>query len=512
MAVQSLDDLGVAPEDMTPSEAKELARLMAQVRALEEGAATGPLETRRGNVQALFTAPEKRTKRLVRPKSARARYPSKTLARSCKDFAKKQQAFRQTELKEKEDDRRHRGNAPTNDEEGAPPAVQRPEAPRDVVTRVVLWPEYALLRDGDVRVHIERHYREAPRGRRTIRPRWQLVAAAERARRRLELRLEALKRYGPPELLGDARVHGRGDRRASSKLRCAKLRLLPDSVEVEEPPHAPAFDRPLRFTDKVSRDTPALHNGRPSQKTVPMREVCGFSVQVAAHARGSLYMDTLHSTLARKALEKSGARLRPLGTSDLVEGLMGWLAHLGMPVANVDAQRITEYETERVAQDRAHEEEQADSLVRMLVGVAGTDVAYGALVDHLRDALVRARAAATPDGSSSDDEDPGNDLTAFGARAYREVRHHVVDVARRRATRRAVVQAGAKEEDAALVMRLAKLVDDHGLDLQEVFLDAPTAAGAVRADVRVPAAQLRTGLRRMLCCLAEDEFDDPGDV
>jgi hypothetical protein len=191
---------------------------------------------------------------------------------------------------------------------------------------------------------------------------------------------------------------------------------------------------------------------------------------------------------------------------------MGWLAHLGMPVASVDAQRITEYETERVAQDRAHEEDQADSLVRMLVGVAGTDVAYGALVDHLRDALVRARAAATPDGSSSDDEDHGNDLTAFGARAYREVRHHVVDEARRRATRRAVVQAGAKEEDAALVMRLAKLVDDHGLDLQEVFLDAPTAAGAVRADVRVPAAQLRTGLRRMLCCLAEDEFDDPGDV
>ena len=92
------------------------------------------------------------------------------------------------------------------------------------------------------------------------------------------------------------------------------------------------------------------------------------------------------------------------------------------------------------------------------------------------------------------------------------MRHHVVDEARRRATRRAVVQAGAKEEDAALVMRLAKLVDDHGLDLQEVFLDAPTAAGAVRADVRVPAAQLRTGLRRMLCCLAEDEFDDPGDV
>ena len=63
-------------------------------------------------------------------------------------------------------------------------------------------------------------------------------------------------------------------------------------------------------------------------------------------------MDTLHSTLARKALERSGAKLRPLGTSDLVEGLMGWLAHLGMPVSSVDARRIEEYETERIARDR----------------------------------------------------------------------------------------------------------------------------------------------------------------
>ena len=33
-------------------------------------------------------------------------------------------------------------------------------------------------------------------------------------------------------------------------------------------------------------------------------------MQVAAHARGSLYMDTLHSTLARKALEQAGALCR----------------------------------------------------------------------------------------------------------------------------------------------------------------------------------------------------------
>ena len=85
MAVSSLDELGVAPEDMTPAEAKELARLMEQVRALEEGTSTTRRET-----PALFTAEEKpqRTRKLQRPKSARARYPSKTLARSAKDFAK----------------------------------------------------------------------------------------------------------------------------------------------------------------------------------------------------------------------------------------------------------------------------------------------------------------------------------------------------------------------------------------------------------------------------------------
>ena len=55
MAVSSLDALGVAPEDMTPAEAKELARLMEQVRALEEGTST----TQRRETPALFTAEEK---------------------------------------------------------------------------------------------------------------------------------------------------------------------------------------------------------------------------------------------------------------------------------------------------------------------------------------------------------------------------------------------------------------------------------------------------------------------
>ena len=152
MAVSSLDALGVAPEDMTPAEAKELARLMEQVRALEEGTST----TQRRETPALFAAEEKpqRTRKLQRPKSARARYPSKTLARSAKDFAKKQQAFRATELREKAEDKRNKGNAsPVKEEHDDVPAPPS-EPPKDVVTRVVLWPEYALLRDGDVRVHV----------------------------------------------------------------------------------------------------------------------------------------------------------------------------------------------------------------------------------------------------------------------------------------------------------------------------------------------------------------------
>ena len=71
---------------------------------------------------------------------------------------------------------------------------------------------------------------------------------------------------------------------------------------------------------------------------------------------------------------------------------------------------------------------------------------------------------------------------------------------------------GATPDDAALVLRLAKLTDDHGLDLQEI-LDAPTAAGAVRSDVRVPAAQLADGIEQEDAgCLAEEEFEDPGDA
>ena len=51
------------------------------------------------------------------------------------------------------------------------------------------------------------------------------------------------------------------------------------------------------------------------------------------------------------------------------------------------------------------------------------------------------------------------------------------------------------------MLRLARLVDDQGVDLQEVFLDTPVKAGLVRADVRVSHAQLRRGILRLLACV-----------
>ena len=87
-----------------------------------------------------------------------------------------------------------------------------------------------------------------------------------------------------------------------------------------------------------------------------------------------------------------------------------------------------------------------------------------------------------------------------------------MDVARRRAAKRAVVQDGANPDDAALVLRLAKLTDDHGLDLQEIFLDAPTPPVLFVRMSGGGAQRWRTGLEKMLCCLAEVEFEDPGAV
>ena len=88
--------------------------------------------------------------------------------------------------------------------------------------------------------------------------------------------------------------------------------------------------------------------------------------------------------------------------------------------------------------------------------------------------------------------------------AYAEVKRHVVEVNHARAARRAYAQTGAwssKPVEAQSIMRVAQLVDDHGIDLQEVFLDTPVKVGLVRNDVRISFAELRRGLWRLLSCL-----------
>ena len=112
-------------------------------------------------------------------------------------------------------------------------------------------------------------------------------------------------------------------------------------------------------------------------------------------------MDTLHSTIAKRSIEKTAPQLlqRPLGTSDLVEGLMGWLQHLGMPVETRDAHDVGEYEAEQLAHYKRREEAEVASLVALLIGTAANDVTFGALVSALR----VAASAAHVTGENDDD-------------------------------------------------------------------------------------------------------------
>ena len=229
-------------------------------------------------------------------------------------------------------------------------------------------------------------------------------------------------------------------------------------------------------------------------------------MQVAAHARGSLYMDTLHSTVAKRSIEKTAGPSvvqRPLGTSDLVEGLMGWLSHLGMPLEACNAHDLGEYEADRLASYKRHEEAEVAALVALLIGTAANDVTYGALVSALKVAAAAANAQGTaeaPDGGDSLESrsvDREN-IAGYGASAYRDLKRHVVEVAHARPARGF---AHGKPLEQQTIMRIAQLIDDHGLDLQEVFLDTPVKVGVVRADVRISFSELRRGLWRLISCL-----------
>ena len=200
---------------------------------------------------------------------------------------------------------RNKGNAsPVKEEHDDVPAPPS-EPPKDVVTRVVLWPEYALLRDGDVRVHVERHYREAPRGAqaRRARPRWQLIAAAERARRRLSLRLDALRRYGPPGW-GDARAQSR-DRRSSHRVRCEIKVITSKCGSRGAAPSTNQFtissDQGKNIKEHARSTTAAMHHAGADAR--------GLRVFGPGGGPREVRCTGAHST--HQAHQTSGAKLRP---------------------------------------------------------------------------------------------------------------------------------------------------------------------------------------------------------
>ncbi|EGB11419.1 hypothetical protein AURANDRAFT_61863 [Aureococcus anophagefferens] len=522
-----LEALGISADDMTPAEAAELSRLLKQVKQLEAAAAEKDSGGRPGSrngararqqkgggaIPALITSASAKEAAAASPSRARSpakattrpAYPSVRIGQSARAYAERQRLARAGEAQRAE----HGDGDDFGGKRAAPP--EPPKRP-DVVTRVVLWPEYATLADGDVAVHVERHYRPAPAGRgRPAQPRWKVLAASERARRRLDLRLDALRKCGPRDLLGRVRVHVRGERGpdAAPAVRSAKLRLLSDTVVVEEPRYPPAPPPRRKRHGGGGRGrgggpAPADDgdaDGRDGQSNL---EIAGFSVQVAAHARGALYMDTLHSTVAKRSIEKTAPHVaqRPLGTSDLVEGLMGWLTHLGMPVDACGAEQLSEYEADALASYKRVEEAEVGHLVALLIGTAANDVTFGALVSALKVAAAAAAANAADaadggDSLASDDLDREN-IAGFGASAYRDLKRHVVQAAHARGAR---AFAQHKPLEQQTIMRIATLVDDHGIDLQEVFLDTPVRVGVVRGDVRISFAELRRGLWRLLSCL-----------
>ncbi|KAH8076483.1 hypothetical protein JL721_489 [Aureococcus anophagefferens] len=442
-----LEALGISADDMTPAEAAELSRLLKQ--------------------------------------SARA-------------YAERQRLARAGEAQ--------RAEHGDGDDFGGKRAAERRSGPAS--SRVVLWPEYATLADGDVAVHVERHYRPAPAGRgRPAQPRWKVLASVGRWRRRPPARRCASAGRGTCwaacgstcAASGARRGAGGAVREAPAPERHGRRRRAAVPASAAAAAEATRRRRPGPGGGPAPADDGDA-DGRDGQSNL---EIAGFSVQVAAHARGALYMDTLHSTVAKRSIEKTAPHVaqRPLGTSDLVEGLMGWLTHLGMPVDACGAEQLSEYEADALASYKRVEEAEVGHLVALLIGTAANDVTFGALVSALK---VAARAPLTPldaadggDSLASDDLDREN-IAGFGASAYRDLKRHVVQAAHARGAR---AFAQHKPLEQQTIMRIATLVDDHGIDLQEVFLDTPVRVGVVRGDVRISFAELRRGLWRLLSCL-----------
>ena len=389
---------------MTPEEARELSRLLGKVAALE---ATSTKEERplsaRGP-RTLVPLKEPPFKKTSRPTSARPAFPTARLGESARAYAEKQ--------------RKHRSDY-DNDQKRRPPIKKETiiPPPRRQKTRVVLWPEYADLEDGDAAVDIERHYR---RSRRKDMSTWKMLAASERCARRLELRIFALKKFGPSDLFQETTV------------RCRRSDIKQTAI-LEN----------IDYGDGTSNV-----NARGPFRTQSRKEgtvLAGFSVQAASRARGTLFIDTLSTNSS---------------PGPLVACFMDWLQLVGCPATITP--ELEAFERHFLSQTKHTDDLKVQSLLRHLLGAAAQDLAFHSLLSIFR--------PPSP-----------------------EQRH--------------VTRGDENNED--LLAKMAAVVDEECLDLQEIFLDTTPI---LRSDLRISLSDLRRGLTRLLSCLPAAPLLDNNDV
>lgn len=330
---------------MSPEEAKELSRLLQKVAQLESSQGNHaalpvrsepkielrPSSARPNPRLPTVHEPEPITRR-ERPVSARPAYPTSRLQESARIYAEKQ--------------KKHRDDMIQLEDEPDPRRKKKMEK-----TRVVLWPEYKGLNDGDVVLHIERHYKKLSRTRTKMGNRWKILAAAERAKRRLHLRIAALRQFGPPDMFQTTAIYGVKNPRSDLRARIDKI-----GNEV-------AITEPRRVRTKRLEEQPWT-----------VETCCGFSVQAAAHARGTLFIDTLASTIQQQ--NHLG------GTTAILECFMDWLTLMGCPATTSDD--LDAFEANRIDANKKTDEHQINDLLRHLLGFAAQDVAFGALCTAFR--------------------------------------------------------------------------------------------------------------------------------
>ena len=246
-----------------------------------------------------------------------------------------------------------RGGAPPPCSGGAPPGGARGPA----VTRLVLYPGFLSLAEGDAAVVVER----LGRG-------WRCRAAAEAARARLRQRVEALAASGP----------GGGH-----------ARLLASCAVSAAPSPPPPPGGAGRRCGAVERTDAGLVVAAPAARRRPPD--AGYRVHAAARARGALFVECLNC---------GDASPDPRAPPD---ALVGWLAALGMPAAAVDTRRLDDHERAARLRAAADRRTRVSAAVAALGGAAPGGIPFADLAGALRGGGGDAARAATPRGPDTSD-------------------------------------------------------------------------------------------------------------